>query len=408
MNTLELINGLSVEEMTAKFFDEAIIVAPYKVFQLNSNGFRYYYKFDDDGEPTFYPSVTTILSQVMPKSPYLEKWINEMGAENAERYKMERASYGTFMHSQFEKLLIEGEYNLDTLQEQLAEYIDENSLPKDFIYYCDDLKKDLLAFAQFIIDYDVKPIAIEIGLVHPEKKYAGCVDLVCSMRESPKSEERIRCIIDFKSGRKGFHEEHELQLEMYRQMWNYNYPDHAIERIFNFSPKDWRKLPTYNLKEQTDSENLAKLPHLLALAEIEDSKRKNVFVHCSGTIKLSDGVADNVTSISLSEIVKATAEVATIPGDDIDALAALMQESKSEPTEETKPEPKPIKEKAEPKKTTKAPAKKDTKKTATKATAKKTPSKPVSAKKPTTAKVEKEKAVTPKSKKNNLLDEEGF
>lgn len=302
----EIAPGMTAEEMTALFFDDALIEPPYEVWQLNSKGHRYYYKFGDDGTPVFYPSVTTILSQVMPKSPFLVKWVADMGYEEAERYKQERADYGTFMHAQFEELAITREYDLDKLKDKLLAYMEEKKLPADFIYYADDLKKDVLAFAQFMLDYDVKPIAVEIALVHPELNYAGMIDFPCNMQVKPGSEERINAIIDFKSGRKGFYEEMEVQLHMYKMMWEANFPDIHIDRVYNFSPKDWRKKPTYNLKDQTDSPAAKKIPYLLGLAGIEDEKRNDAFLSVSGKISLdaSCDLGGNVVSLTLAELVK--------------------------------------------------------------------------------------------------------
>lgn len=304
----EILPGMTVEEMSAMFFDaDALIEPPYRVWQLNSSGHRYYYKFDKDGNPEFYPSVTTILSQTLPRSPWLVKWIADKGLEESERYKMERANYGTFMHAVFERLLINRSYNLDTLKDELKEYIDVNRLPEDFIHYADDLKKDVLAFAQFVLDYDVRPLAVEIALVHPVYRYAGMIDCPCTMLEKPGAEKRINAIVDFKSGRNGFYEEHEIQLHLYRDMWNENFPRFPMERVFNFSPKNWRKKPTYNLKDQTESPNARKIPALLELASIEDDKIENVFTACSGTIELdrTPDLSENVISMTLSELVKA-------------------------------------------------------------------------------------------------------
>ena len=301
----EIAPGMTAEEMKAMFFSDALIEPSYKVWQLNSKGHRYYYRFNDDGTPEFYPSVTTILSQTMPKSDYLVKWIADKGIEEAERYKMERAAYGTFMHAQFEELIINRCYDLDELPNKLLSYIAKNNLAPDFVKYADELKKDVLAFAQFVIDYDVKPLAVEIALVHPVHHYAGMIDLPCTMND-PKTGERINAIVDFKSGRKGFQEEHEIQLHLYAMMWCANYPDIPISKVFNFSPKDWRKKPTYNLKDQTNSPNAQKIPYLLQLAAIEEEKRSNTFTSVYGSINL-DGSTDltkNVLSMTLSDIVK--------------------------------------------------------------------------------------------------------
>lgn len=335
----EILPGMTVEEMKAMFFDGALIEPPYKVWQLNSKGHRYYYKYDENGTPEFYPSVTTILSQTMPQSPFLIKWIADKGIDEAERYKAERAAYGTFMHAQFEELIINRVYDLDGLKAKLKDYIENNKLPADFIYYAADLKKDVLAFAQFVLDYDVKPLAVEIALVHPVYNYAGMIDLPCTMLEKPGSGERINAIVDFKSGRKGFYEEAEIQLHLYKMMWNDNFPDIHIERVFNFSPKDWRKKPTYNLKDQTDSPNAKKIPYLLELAAIEDEKRDNTFTAVTGEIRLDSetDLNNNVTSLTLAELIrkKAPAEKKKPQPE----KAVTVEDLKKEPEPNQQPEP---------------------------------------------------------------------
>ena len=335
----EIVPGMTVEEMTAMFFDGALIEPPYKVWQLNSKGHRYYYKFDDNGTPEFYPSVTTILSQTMPQSPFLIKWIADKGIDEAERYKAERAAYGTFMHAQFEELIINRVYDLDGLKAKLKDYIDNNKLPADFIYYADDFKKDILAFAQFVLDYDVKPLAVEIALVHPVHNYAGMIDLPCTMLSKPGSKEYINAIVDFKSGRKGFYEEAEIQLHLYAMMWNENFPDIPIDRVFNFSPKDWRKKPTYNLKDQTDSPNAKKIPYLLELAAIEDEKRDNTFTAVSGEISLDNepDLTNNIVSLTLAELVKSKAPAEKKKPEP--EKAVTVEDLKKDPEPEPQPEP---------------------------------------------------------------------
>lgn len=300
----EITTGLSVEEIKAIFFDkDALREPPYRIYQLNGDGHRYYYKFDENGKPTFYPSVTTMLKQVMPTSPYLIKWLMDNGDNATEKRDM-AAAYGTFMHAQFERLIISRHYDFDKVPEILREYMTRENLPEKFYgESITKIRKDVLAFAQFIKDYKVKPLAVEIGLVHPHCGYAGCLDLPCQMVD-PKTGEEFKAIVDFKSGRKGFFEEHELQLHLYMAMWNVNFPDAPISRVFNFSPKDWRTKPTYNLKEQTNSENAKKIPALLELARIEDAKRDNTYTTIVGELSLDDfDASKNIMSLSLAELV---------------------------------------------------------------------------------------------------------
>lgn len=387
----EIVPGMTVEEMQCMFFDRtALIEPPYKVFQLNSKGHRYYYRFDENGQPEFFPSVTTILSQTLPKSPFLIEWIASKGMDEAERYKAERAAYGTFMHAQFEELIINRVYNLDDLKEKLKTYIEVNRLPDDFIYYADDLKKDVLAFAQFVKDYDVRPLAVEIALVHPYYKYAGMIDLPCTMLRKPGGTERINAIVDFKSGRKGFYEDAEIQLHLYKMMWNVTFEQYPITNVFNFSPKDWRKKPSYNLKDQTDSPNAAKIPALLEIAAIEDDKRDNIFTAVSGSINLDEmqDLTDNVISLTLSELIKTKAPIDETPDDTTDATVEVKAE---QPEKVVKSEPK----------TTKI-VKRSAKKSETAKEGKNKPVKASKSSKGTTTPKKKEKPEKAEKPKNNL------
>lgn len=302
----EVAPGMTVEEIRAVFFNtDALREPPYRVFQLNSENHRYYYRFDESGTPEFYPSVTTLLKQVMPTPPALLDWMIANGKDGSVEKRDLAAAYGTFMHIQFETLIINRRYDFDAVPSVLLSYMERENLPERvFAEWLPKVRKDVLAFAKFVRDYNVKPLAVEIGLVHPEYHYAGCVDMPCVMTD-PKGGNTFTAIVDFKSGRKGFYEEHELQLHLYREMWNVNFPDVPVARVFNFSPKDWRTKPTYNLKDQTDSVNAKKLPYLLALAAIEDEKRDNTLTIVRGVLDLDNGkIADNVLSLSLAELIK--------------------------------------------------------------------------------------------------------
>lgn len=300
------VNGVTAARARAMYFDSDALREPaYEVYQLNTKGHRYYYTFDDNGEPLFYPSVTTILSESLPKNSFLISWIASKGEEEARRYMLERAAYGTFMHAQFEQLLINKAYDLDKLREYLLQYIDKEGLPSSFLNYEEDLKRDVLAFAQCVIDYDIRPYAVEIALIDKEDGYAGCIDCPCSMLSKQGGTERINAIIDFKSGRKGFFEEHEIQLGMYLKMWNLNYPNLPVSHLFNFSPKNWRKAPAYNLKNQTNSVNLNKIPAILELSRIEEAKRNKTVTLTCGRIVIAKGLQSNVVTMQIAELVSA-------------------------------------------------------------------------------------------------------
>jgi len=334
--------GLTVEQMTALFFDRNALHEPrYRLWQLNSRGGRYYYTFSPEtGEAVFFPSVTTILRKVMPENRFLTEWKLSKGKEAAEEYTLERASYGTFIHGQLAVLASLRRYNLDEVRERLSEFVAREKLPYGFIdAHEDEAKADIKAFARWMWEYDVRPYAIEVSLFS-EKGYAGMIDLICNLRMISRSEEaaarakygtddkklasidakvaeRIDAIVDFKTGKKGFYDEYAIQLELYRRMWNENFPYIPIERIFNIAPKDWtktvKKVPSFTFEEQTHNPVLRQVDIYLELFKLLDDEDRTV-VLIGGTIDL-DAPQENVKLYKLPELVKEWAEKRAVNGD---------------------------------------------------------------------------------------------
>lgn len=329
--------GTTTEEMKALYFNATRLREPdYRLWQFNSKGERYYYTYNEEGEPVFFPSVTTILKKVMPENKFLTEWKLSLGKEESTAYTMERASYGTFIHGQLAELMIARKYDLDAVRDRLVSYVEREKLPSGFVdAHEEEAKADIKAFATWMWEYDVMPYAVEVALYSLQMGVAGMIDLVCNLRAFPRSEERkamekaeeekneekraektakikekfslhLDAIVDFKSGKKGFYEEYKLQLEMYRRMWNENFPETPILHIFNIAPKDWlktvNKRPSFSFEEQTEDPAIRKLDCLLDLFNLEEQAEKKITI-VSGMLDL-DNPEGNVTTYTLSELVK--------------------------------------------------------------------------------------------------------
>jgi len=324
---LEMKNGLSIEEMQALYFNQdALRLQPRRVYRIGGTAKRIYYTLNEADEPYFYSSVTTAIARNIPTSEHLIKWMAEMGLEEAETYKQERADYGTFLHIECSSLLINRKLDLDGMEDRLLAYMDERKLPTSFIYHAEELRKDVLAFAQFVIDYKVKPLAIEIILASEALGMAGAIDMPCEMtitekgffgevyktgvnKGTPKESKRetvVRAIVDFKSGRKGFYTAHECQLKIYEKLWNENFPDLPVDKLFNWAPNEWRGgTPTYKLKDQTTSEGAEMADLIIQLEKLKRKRDNRGILVTQGEIVLDGGdLRENYYSVELGEFVK--------------------------------------------------------------------------------------------------------
>ena len=59
-----------------------------------------------------------------------------------------------------------------------------------------------------------------------------------------------------------------------------------IDRLYNWSPKEWRDTPSYNLNDKTDSVDMNKFYAWIRVAQIETEKRDNVFAEITGEAQL--------------------------------------------------------------------------------------------------------------------------
>jgi len=319
-----------IEDLIDILFDEKRLVRPEReLYRLQIDGDRVYYYFDDKGEPVFKQSVTTAIRNNTPTSPFLLKWYADLGWEEANRYRDERAAFGTFLHIQIEQFLVHRFIDLDEVDRALESYAEIERLAPGFAKkHSREAKKGILAFVAFYQDYEVDPLAVEISLPSELYNLAGMLDLVgeISIEETgywgevyksgekkgkpkeTKKKNRIRAIVDFKSG-KNFYDDHAHQLEIYRRIWNENFPDYQIERIFNWSPKDWTGYsPSFNLKEQTTNPVLEKLDNILAMNEIDQSKKNASATIYEGQLYPGTDLSTVVKVIDYRDIVKARKE----------------------------------------------------------------------------------------------------
>lgn len=290
------------------------MLQPRVLFRLDNHGGRYYYCYDDNGKVKIFRGVTSFISEVLPKSEHLIKWAADMGYEESKIELDFRADYGTYMHTKILEMAAVGGVDLGkNLEAETRERLMAlgHSPRLHTQAWTDDIRNDILAFAQWVRDFEVQFVAFEMPLASDTIGLAGSIDLVCIMNAKAYTDktpvekrERVKAIVDFKSGRKGFYESHELQLAVYRKIWNENFPGFPVTRVFNWSPKEWKTSPTYNFTDQTDKASDALVNNLLEVYRLRKAisgKTIRPVWEFSGRIKAGDDPASffKVTDIEV-------------------------------------------------------------------------------------------------------------
>jgi hypothetical protein len=287
---------------------------------------RYYVSLSKERNDMVYvPSVTTIVRHTTKMPFHLLQWYAKHGFEKAEEIKTQSAEYGTLMHITIANYLMQRKLNLSAIPTVIEQYKLEKRITYDTSDWNTHLRQDLLAFHQFALDYAIEPIAIEIPLVS-KHGYGGAIDLTCMATfkqkgfwgEVYKSGENKglpketfqhvteTVMVDFKSGRHGFYEEHELQLDgFYRPLWNENFSEHPIKRTFNWSPKDWTSSPSYNFTEQTGKSSQDEALLHLRKFQMRYQRAPFQFMEMDGFLKMGEELDERIVQrTSILDVIR--------------------------------------------------------------------------------------------------------
>jgi hypothetical protein len=249
-----------IERIQQTFLDDVFIIPQNDtIYRMDQYGDRYYFKIGIDGKPIVKASTTTIIKKYSSMSPFLLQWWCDKGYDNAKEAMKESSMYGTFAHILWSKLLLR--FNIDMSEAGIKQHLNEyftkenEEFKYNFKEWHKKIKQDLIGFVQWVQDYKVRPIAIEMSIIG--EKYSGTIDLVCQMTQK-ETGIVFDAIVDWKSGRNDFYDDYVIQLESYRQLWNEKNPDKPISKIFNYGCKDFRlpigkSVTPYRFKEQTDN-----------------------------------------------------------------------------------------------------------------------------------------------------------
>ena len=320
---------MNVEFVNTDWFDpNALRVPNYKVGRVNFGKGRSYIRINPDGSLEsplrLYTSLTTAINTCAPMERPLLEWYCKHGIEESER-KLEIAQhYGTLMHLEIGKFLVEGVYDFDSCARVVEDYTSENDFWQP---ECKEwemkLKHDMAAFIQFSFDYKIKTLGIEYVLLS-NKGFGTLIDLVCEMtimvpglydtevyksgprKGQPKEvkvEKVVRAIVNFKSGRHGFYRSNGIQLECERQLWEENFPDIKIDMACNWSPKEWTANPGYNFKDWTGDIHQDEVDAILQLAEIRYASKavNKTYLNIHGVVSTPESLNNALGKESIEE-----------------------------------------------------------------------------------------------------------
>lgn len=325
---------MTIEEVKTIYFDQyALRLQPYKVGRVSIGAGRAYFKYELPVK--LYTSLTTIQKVCSPMPYGLFQWWLKHGEKEASRLMNVAAKYGTLMHIEIGKFCVSQEYDFDKTTGVVDDYLSTIQFyDPDTTGWAERLKEDMQAWATFVFEYKVKVLAVEMVLCSDAYEFGTAIDIVCVMdvdesiptpsgtltASGKKSTAKFTtisspqmAIINLKSGRHGFYAENANQLELERMVWNENYPDMQIEKVFNWSPTEWRNISgdKYNLKDQSGKANKIEMEAMLMLASerYKGKHERASYINIHGSIYYGADPSKNIYQTAMiSELEKKIAE----------------------------------------------------------------------------------------------------
>ncbi len=136
------------------------------------------------------PGVTSIIKKTCPTPPSLVKWKASFpgGIEAANEFTDIAAKKGTIMHSIFADLVndLVPEFDSTEWHRYIDIKITRQGIREPYKYHGEwshFMRKAILSFLQWVEDYEVTFILMEIALVSEALGYAGQIDVVCEMND---------------------------------------------------------------------------------------------------------------------------------------------------------------------------------------------------------------------------------
>lgn len=236
---------------------------------------RYYCK--ENG--SIYVGTTSWVKKVYPTSPHLINWMKTRSEEEINQILDDTSAYGTFFHAVADEFMVKGEIDLKKITA-----IEENLgiMNPDWEK---SLKMGLASLQQFVQDYEVEVISTEMILTTDEVFRRGCaIDLVCKMNFGKK---RVVALVDYKTGfiDESTYSTHAGQLYDNRRIFMDNFGEN-IDMVFNWSPNQWKKKPTYKLVNQTSPQSEDIYNHMLAVAAYQYRGKPKDVLHIPDQLKM--------------------------------------------------------------------------------------------------------------------------
>ena len=322
---------MKAEIVSTDYFDqEAIRLPDYKVGRVSYGHGRSYIRLVDGAVETpfrLYTSLTTAINTCAPMNQGLLEWNVKHGLKEAGRLLKIAQRFGTALHILIGEFLMVGSVNLDELDEWVQNYLSTQEFwEPECADWAENLKYDMIAFAQFCADYNIKVMGIEYVLLSDRFGFGTPIDLVCKMDiptagfygEVYKSGERKgepketkqpitkTVIINFKSGRHGFYPNNGIQAIAEKMLWEENFPDIPLEGAYNWSPKEWRDTPSYNLKDWMGEVGEDEVEHIMGLAKIRfgDKAMEKEYLSVGGVVYRGKAPELNVSKIGVEEFCR--------------------------------------------------------------------------------------------------------